>query len=132
MSARSSATPSTQPQRRSLRGRGPGASAAEDASFSVSGAVYDLVTTRKKPTLQILTRLAKMKAEAARSRQSARLTVEVDPAGNVAIVEDATSERSSAAARRPLPHGTLLTVRLQLPASAAHSARPRSCADLRC
>ncbi len=72
--------------------RGPGASTAEDASFSVSGAVFDLVTTRKKPTLQLLTRLAKMTAEAARSRQPARLTVEVDPAGNVAILEEAAPE----------------------------------------
>ncbi len=88
--------------------RGPGASTAEDASFSVSGAVYDLVTTRKKPTLQLLTRLAKMTAEAARSRQPARLTVEVDPAGNVAIVEEATRSGSPAGAQKPLPHGDAL------------------------
>lgn len=104
MSVRSSVTPSAPSQRRSLRVRGPGASPAEDTSFSVSGAVYDLITTRKKPTLQLLTRLAKMKAEAARSRQPARLTVEMDPAGNVAIVEEATPERSPVSAQRALPH----------------------------
>jgi hypothetical protein len=117
MSARSSATPSTPAQRRSLRVHGPGASTAEDTSFSISGAVYNLVTTRRKPTLQLLTRLVKMKVEAARSRQPARLTVKVDPAGNVGIIKDATVE-----CRLRMPW----TVRWRPPANVARGARPRS------
>jgi hypothetical protein len=58
-----------------------------------------------------------MKVEAARSRQPARLTVKVDPAGNVGIIKDVTVE-----CRLGMPS----TVRWRPPANVARGARPRS------
>ncbi len=60
MSVKPSAKRGQGPRGRSLRVRSfKGAGSGDDASLTVSKPVYDLVTTRRRPTLQLLTTLAK-------------------------------------------------------------------------